>query len=108
MILEATIDGEDMFVFRDGKVFLEHKNYKMPTNITVNGKPWTELDKPFELGFTPDPAKTRFVCEGRGTWALLRFDETEFAVSVDDDDGGAARYKITLFQPSGDKKTDGN
>ena len=102
VILEAEIDGEDMFVFRDGKVFLEHRSYDMPTGITVNGKPWTELDKPFELGFTPDPASTQFVREGRGTGSLSRT-AVEVAVSLDDEEAAAARYRIILFQPSGVK-----
>jgi len=100
VILEATIDGEDAFVFRDGKVFLQHKSYKEPVDITVNGKQWTDLSKPFELGFTPDPAKTQFVCEGRGQKNMSRTDDG-VTVTIYDREGAATRYRIILFQPSG-------
>ena len=102
VILEGWIDGEDAFVFRDGKVFLQHKSFKEPYEITVNGKPWADLAKPFELGFTPDPAKTQFTCEGRGTSKLTRASDI-VSVSIYDHQGAATRYRIILFQPSGVK-----
>ena len=103
VILEGMIDGEDEFVFRDGKAFLQHKSYKEPIDVTVNGKPWTDLKKPFELGFTPDPVETHFVCEGRGQNKMSRSDDG-VAVTVYDEEGAAARYRIILFQPSGVKE----
>ena len=65
-------------------------------------KQWTDLSKPFDLGFTPDPAATRFTCEGRGTSSLTRTDDS-VTVSVYDQQGAATRYRIILFQPSGVK-----
>ncbi|MBP5585832.1 MAG: serpin family protein [Lentisphaeria bacterium] len=102
VILEAAIDGEDAFVFRDGKVTLEHKTFKVPADVFVNGKPWEDLSKPFELGFTPDPASTKFACEGRGQKILTRTDDS-VTVTIYDSPNAAARYRIILFQPSGVK-----
>lgn len=102
VILEGWIDGEDAFIFRDGKVSIQHKSFKVPYEITVNGKKWTDLSKPFELGFTPDPATTKFTCEGRGTSSLTHTDDSVI-VSVYDQQGAATRYRIILFQPSGVK-----
>ena len=103
VILEGFIDGEDAFVFRDNKVFLQHKSYKEPAELTVNGKPWTDLSKPFELGFTPDPAETRFVCEGRGQKSMTRTDDG-VTITIYDSEGAAACYRIILFQPDGVKE----
>ena len=100
VILEGWIDGEDAFVFRDGKVVLQHKSFKTPYEVTVNGKPWTDLSRPFELGFTPDPAATKFTCEGRGRSGMTRTDDS-VTVTVYDQQGAAACYRIILFQPSG-------
>ncbi len=100
VILEAMIDGKDAFVFQDGKVSLEHKSFKAPVDITVNGKPWTDLTKPFNLGFTPAPAATKFVCEGRGQKSMTRTDDS-VTVTIYDPQGAASRYRIILFQPSG-------
>ena len=102
VILEGWIDGEDAFIFRDGKVSIQHKSFKVPYKITVNGKQWTDLSKPFELGFTPDPTTTKFTCEGRGTSSLTRTDDS-ITVSVYDQQGAATYYRIILFQPSGVK-----
>ncbi len=103
VILEGFIDGADAFVFRDNKVFLQHKSYKEPAELTVNGKPWTDLSKPFELGFTPDPAETRFVCEGRGQKSMTRTDDG-VTITIYDSEGAAACYRIILFQPDGVKE----
>jgi serpin B len=102
VILEGWIDGEDAFVFRDGKVSLQHKSFKTPYEVTVNGKPWTDLSKPFELGFTPDPAATKFACEGRGQKSMTRTNDS-VTVTIYDQQGAAACYRIILFQPSGVK-----
>ena len=102
VILEGWIDGEDAFVFKDGKISIQHKSFKIPYELSVNGKPWTDLSKPFELGFTPDPAATKFTCEGRGTSSLTRTDDS-VTVSIYDEQGAATRYRIVLFQPSGVK-----
>ena len=103
VILEGFIDGADAFVFRDNKVFLQHKSFKEPAELTVNGKPWDDPGTPFELGFTPDPAETRFVCEGRGQKSMSRTSDS-VTVTINDQDGAAARYRIVLFQPSGVKE----
>ncbi len=103
VILEGWIDGEDAFVFRDGKVVLQHKSFKAPYDVTVNGEPWTDLSRPFELGFTPDPAATKFACEGRGQKSMTRTDDG-VTVTIYDQQGAAACYRIILFQPSGVKE----
>ncbi len=104
VILEGFIDGADAFVFRDNKVFLQHKSFKEPDELTVNGKPWADPAQPFELGFTPDPAETRFVCEGRGQKSMSRTSDS-VTVTINDQDGAAARYRIILFQPEGVKES---
>jgi hypothetical protein len=103
VILEGFIDGADAFVFRDNKVFLQHKSFKEPAELTVNGKPWTDLSRPFELGFTPDPAKTQFTCEGRGQKSMNRTSDG-VTVTIYDSEGAAACYRIILFQPDGVKE----
>ena len=103
VILEGFIDGADAFVFRDNKVFLQHKSFKEPAELTVNGKPWADPDTPFELGFTPDPAATKFACEGRGQKSMSRTSDS-VTVTIYDQDGAAARYRIILFQPEGVKE----
>ena len=101
-VIEGDIDGKDEFVFRDNKIFLQHLSFEAPTGLTVNGEPWKDLYKPFELGFTPDPATTKYTCEGRGTCGLTRTNDS-VTVTIYDQQGSHAHYKITLFQPQTSK-----
>ncbi|MBQ7731352.1 MAG: serpin family protein [Lentisphaeria bacterium] len=98
-VIECNIDGEDEFIFRDGKIILKHKEYKMPTGVTVNGEAWTNLEEPFDLGFTPAPATARFACEGRGQTWLVRSDDS-LAITVYDYESSDAHHKITVFRPA--------
>ncbi len=57
LVLEGKIYG-GMFVF-EGKTiqFNNMMSYRQPEDITVNGTPWKDITKPFELDYTPDFAK---------------------------------------------------
>jgi tetratricopeptide (TPR) repeat protein len=98
--IEGNIDGEDAFLFCDGWIVLVHKSNARPNGLTVNGKPWKDPSKPFQLGFTPDPAKTRYVCEGRGVSSMIRSEDT-ITIDVYDPSASSGHHKITLFEPSG-------
>jgi len=58
LTLEGNYVGQVHFVFTDDTIRYEHRTilpiYPAPTDVTVDGKPWTDLDQPFKLGFTPD------------------------------------------------------
>ena len=55
-----TIKGninEGIFVFEGNTIRFSNMMLRQPEDITVDGKPWKDLSKPFELGYTPDFAK---------------------------------------------------
>ena len=58
LTLEGNYKGQVKFVFTGDTIRYEHRTippiYPYPTDVTVDGKPWTDLDQPFKLGFTPD------------------------------------------------------
>ena len=55
LTLEGTCSGQVTFVFSGDTIrYKPNEMYPAPTGVTVDGKPWTDPDQPFELGFTPD------------------------------------------------------
>ena len=58
LTLEGSIRG-GRFFFKENAIHFDTLNkYDWPTgDIIVNGKKWSELNKPFSLGFTPDFGK---------------------------------------------------
>ena len=79
------------FVFR-GNTIVFDSNPRVeplwPKDITVDGRPWKDLSQPFELGFTPDFAKTviveREIARQRQFRLYSAFPEREFALYVED------------------------
>ncbi len=55
LLLEGKIYRAE-FIF-EGNTIRFNDKYPLPENITVDGKPWKDLAKPFELDYTPDFAK---------------------------------------------------
>ena len=55
LTLEGTYKGQVKFVFTGDTIRYEPRTfapiYPAPTGVTVDGKPWTDLDQPFRLGF---------------------------------------------------------
>lgn len=53
--LEGTCSGQVTFVFSGDTIrYKPSELCPAPTGVTVDGKPWTDPDQPFELGLTPD------------------------------------------------------
>jgi hypothetical protein len=69
-----------------------------PEDITVDGKPWDDLSKPFELAYTPDYAKAvileKEIDEPRGMRLHSNFPEREFVLWVEDSTSWGAKQKL--------------
>ena len=58
--ITLTIKGninEGIFVFEGNTIRFNNMMLRQPEDITVDGKPWKDLSKSFELDYTPDFAK---------------------------------------------------
>lgn len=94
--LEGTFDGQDNFVFMGNTIRFRHISYQKPTGVTVDGKPWENLDEPFRLDFTPDFAKAAIVeKQGRGP-VDLTVKQDSFTLEIDDKEASSAPYKVTI------------
>ena len=57
LTLEGTVHGGRFIFEKDTIQFSNGRRYRWASKITVNGEPWVDITKPFELGFTPDFSK---------------------------------------------------
>jgi len=83
----VTIEGsmcEGYFIFRDHSIhFTSMGLISMTEGITVNGKPWEDLTKPFELDYTPDFDKAGILeREGNSAIKCAFYNDKEFAIRV--------------------------
>ncbi len=101
LTIEGAIRG-GRFFFKENTIQFDTLNkYEWPQNdFLINGKPWSELNKPFELDFTPDFAKAVILernggFEGR-IYVVPR--ENLFALMIvpDDADSKAAPFRVKL------------
>ncbi len=96
LTLEGTFDGQDNFDFIGNTIRFRHISFQKPTGVTVDGKPWADLNKPFELDLAPDFAKAAIVeKQGRGT-VDLTVNPDSFILVIDDRDASSAPYKVTI------------
>ena len=76
VLFEAEIDGAGSFTFRDDKIFYEHFTWQYPTRVKINGRPWDDLNRPFELDCVPEFASAKVVDHlGRNTMAVIPHEE---------------------------------
>lgn len=64
LTLEGNFSGYDTFYFKgesisyqQQKLSYQRESRPLPTGVKVDGVPWDDLSKPFELGYTPDFAR---------------------------------------------------
>ena len=94
--LSGVIDGRGVFVFHGNTVEYRHEAYEQPTGISINGKSWDDLKKPFELGFVPDFGKAVIVeKQGRNRVELTPGKES-FSLLIDDTDSSIGVYYVTI------------
>ena len=92
----ATVDGAGSFTFRGGRIYYEHFTWQYPAQVKINGRPWIDLDAPFELGFTPDFPTARAVdSAGRDTMALIPHRD-RLVLFIDDTENASSEYRITI------------
>ena len=102
--IETKIAGKAELVFQDYKIhFKRDPRYGCPSGASVNGIPWPDMEKPFEMGFTPDFSFAEIYAKsGRGVIELA-VKQDQFILSIDDSEGGPAPYQVSISmkrQPS--------
>ena len=101
--VSATVDGSGVMVLTGQDAHYEHKNWGLPTNVSINGKPWTELDR--------TPAGWRDFTKGLDlshAWIVKREGRDLIALEtttngcdlyLSDSPNGSAAYEVTIAIP---------
>jgi len=101
--ITARVDGSGHIVFTRGAVHYVHKHWEPPTNVTFDGKPWTDLKKTPEgwkdYSARLDLGKAWIVeRKGRDTIALETTPDG-FSLYLCDSPEGSSDYEVTLAIP---------
>jgi len=95
--LEGLIDGKGTFVFEGNTIRYRHDLYDPPKDMTVNGKPWDDLSKPFELGFQIGTAYPDIMeLKARNPVKLNPINGQRFELLFNDTDSSSAVYRVTV------------
>jgi hypothetical protein len=111
LTFKALVDGSDVVKVSGNRLWIEHEDYSLPTQISVNGKPWRPVwtDKTSEQyqGLSPafnphDPMNVKLTqLKGRGSVSILQLpnsaNDQTLTFRIDDNDfGGADIYEIRV------------
>lgn len=101
--VSATVDGSGVIIFTSQDARYEHKNWGPPTNVTINGKAWRDLNR--------TPAGWRDFTKGLDlshAWIVKREGRDVIALETTtngcnlylvDSPNGAADYSATIAIP---------
>lgn len=95
--MEGIIDGKGTFIFEGDTIRYRHELHDRPTAVSVNGKPWDDLDKPFELDFRIGTERPGIMeLKARNPVKLNRINEQRFELVFNDTDSSSAFYHVTV------------
>ncbi|MBP5586809.1 MAG: hypothetical protein J6Y92_10710 [Lentisphaeria bacterium] len=97
LTIEASVGERAFFVFtKDTIQYRASFDHAEPSGVTVDGKPWADLSKPFQLDYTPDFEKAVIrEKEGRGTIEVATL-PNQFVLKIDDQEKTLSPYKVTI------------
>ena len=111
LVFRAVVDGSDVVKVSGDRLWIEHQDFQLPTQLFVNNKPWhpvwnDKVSAPLE-GLSPafkprDSMKVKLTqLKGRGTVNLIQLpnsaNDQTLAFRIDDNaQGGADTYQINV------------
>ena len=96
VVFEGMVDGKGTFTFQEDRIVYKHEAYDYPTEVTINGKAWANLDEPFELGFVPVFSTADVVeKQGRNSISVNAFKD-KVELSIYDSDASSAHYRVSI------------
>lgn len=105
VVLEGVLNGRGSFVIQGNTIVHNNNTGREPVRMTVNGKPWDDVKKPFELDFTPDYSARAKLVGTRGRIApLLSSLSQRVEVSYNDSGAYGDLYRVVFTVQ---KKQDG-
>ena len=97
IVLDGVFDGAGTFTFSGNRIVYKHSTYDPPDKLTVNGKAWDNLNKPFELDFTPDYSTTN-VAEMNGRDIIgIKYSPDKMELEINDTEMSRDNYRVSVF-----------
>ena len=94
--LKGIFDGRGVFTFEGNKVTYRHWLYDRPTQVSINGVPWNDLNVPFVLDFTPDFEKAVIIDKIGRDQVELTPGKTKFELMINDESPSVFRYQVVI------------
>ena len=110
LVFRAVVDGVDVVKVSGDRLWIEHEDFQLPSQIFVNNKPWhpvwtDKVSAPLE-GLSPafkprDSMKVKLTqLKGRGPVSIIQLptsaNNQTLAFRINDSDGGADTYQISV------------
>jgi len=110
LTFRAVVDGVDVVKMSGDRLWIEHEDFQLPSQLFVNGKPWhpvwtDKVSAPLE-GLSPafkprDSMKVKLTqIKGRGPVSIIQLptsaNNQTLAFRINDNDGGADTYQISV------------
>jgi len=97
LVISGRFDGAGEFTIHGDRITYRHESWDRPTNVTVNGKPWSDLGSPFNLPGWVDVRAFSFRKASGRDKAEFRTDGENGIIRVDDGPNGADDYTMELL-----------
>ena len=95
--LEGIIDGEGTFIFEGDTIQYRHGLFDRPAAVSVNGKPWDDLSKPFKLDSQIGTERPGIMeLKARNPVKLNKISDRRFELIFNDTDRSSAFYHVTV------------
>ena len=98
LTIEGRIAG-GTFVFEENTIrYINTTLSPRPKDITIDGKPWEDLSKPFELDYTPDFAKAGILEKSGTKFYFVDATQKQFSLRIDNSipGGGAVHRNVRV------------
>jgi hypothetical protein len=110
LAFRAVVDGSDVVKVSGDRLWIEHEEAQLPSQLFINGKPWhpvwnDKVSAPLE-GLSPafkprDPMKVKLTqLKGRGPVSIIQLptsaNDQTLAFRINDSDPGADIYQISV------------
>ena len=98
LTLEGTLNGQGKFLFRGDTIRYAPGEHQAPADVTIDGRPWKDLNQPFKLDFTPDFENVIIADRAGGNGVMLnrRSERAELTLFIVDAHAPAPHFVVRL------------
>ena len=96
LTLEGTLNGQGKFLFRGDTIRYAPGEHQAPADVTIDSRPWKDLNQPFKLDFTPDFEDVVIADRAGRNGAMLVRSSERVDLTLYDPDASASHFMVRL------------